>query len=199
MEYVKPLNETDPNAPYINGDASQDIEGSEVPAAAIEQPMREIVNAITFFLGTVETPAPASGEDLQQLRKAIEKAVSTAPYDIAFAAGRGSGGAGEDVAVQTYASAQLGHDVDLYGAVGKSGVVPTGADMEFDVEVNGVSIYETKPKILAGASVLTDGVLTSDPSPYGANEGDVVNFRVLAVGSIIAGQLVTFTLKGRGR
>jgi len=76
MEYVKPLNETDPDAPYIDGDASQDIEGSEVPAAAIEDPMREIVNAITFFLGTVENPLPASGEDLQQLRKAIQKAVA---------------------------------------------------------------------------------------------------------------------------
>ncbi len=76
MEYVKPLNETDPNAPYINGDASQDIEGSEVPAAAIEHTMREIVNTVTFFLGTVETPLPASGEDLQQLRKAIQQAVA---------------------------------------------------------------------------------------------------------------------------
>lgn len=76
MEYVKPLNEADANAPYIDGDASQDIEGSEVPAAAIEHTMREIVNAVTFFLGTVETPLPASGEDLQQLRKAIQQAVA---------------------------------------------------------------------------------------------------------------------------
>jgi len=76
MEYVKPLNETDPNAPYINGDASQDIEGSEVPAAAIEHTMREIDNAITYFLGTPENPLPASGEDLQQLRKAIQQAVA---------------------------------------------------------------------------------------------------------------------------
>lgn len=84
MEYVKPLNEADANAPYIDGDASQDIEGSEVPAAAIEQPMREIVNAITFFLGTVENPTPASNEDLQQLRKAIQKAVSDANLDALF-------------------------------------------------------------------------------------------------------------------
>ncbi|WP_417847010.1 hypothetical protein [Thalassospira povalilytica] len=84
MEYVKPLNETDPNAPYINGDASQDMEGSEVPAAAIEHTMREIVNAVTFFLGTVETPLPASGEDLQQLRKAIEKAVTDANADALY-------------------------------------------------------------------------------------------------------------------
>lgn len=76
MKYVKPLNETDPDAPYIDGDASQDIEGSEVPAAAIENPMREIVNTIEYYLGTVENPNPASGEDLQQLRKAIQQAVA---------------------------------------------------------------------------------------------------------------------------
>ncbi|HBS22719.1 MULTISPECIES: hypothetical protein [Thalassospira] len=75
MKYVKPLNETDPDAPYIDGDASQDIEGSEVPAAAIEDPMREIVNAITYFLGTTENPLPADDADLQQLRKAIQQAV----------------------------------------------------------------------------------------------------------------------------
>ena len=63
MEYVKPLNEADANAPYIDGDASQDIEGSEVPAAAIEQPMREVVNVIKHFLGD-EAP---NGEDLVEV------------------------------------------------------------------------------------------------------------------------------------
>tara|TARA_R110001583_G_scaffold191751_1_gene357452 strand:+ start:349 stop:936 length:588 start_codon:yes stop_codon:yes gene_type:complete len=195
MEYVKPLNEADANAPYIDGDASQDIEGSEVPAAAIEQPMREVVNVIKHFLGD-EAP---NGEDLTQLVQAISKASSTGPYDIAFAAGRGAGGAGEDVSVQTYASAQLARNTNLTGSVGKAGVVPTGSDVEFDIEVNGVSIYATKPKIVAGATDLTDGVLTTSPDPFEANAGDVINFKVLAVGSLVAGQLVTFTVKGAGR
>jgi hypothetical protein len=46
MIYTPPLGSTDPNAVYIDGDESTGTEGSIVPAAAIEHPMREIQNAI---------------------------------------------------------------------------------------------------------------------------------------------------------
>ena len=77
-QYWPPVNgdQQDPDRPYVNPNVANGVEGSIPPAEAIEQPMREIVNAIEYYLGTVENPNPASGEDLQQLRKAIQKAVA---------------------------------------------------------------------------------------------------------------------------
>jgi len=66
MRYQQPYGVTDPNAPYINGDPSIGRMGSIPPAAAFEQPMREIVNMITLSGGT---PTDA---DLQQLAKAVQ-------------------------------------------------------------------------------------------------------------------------------
>lgn len=78
MLFQPPVNGdiSNPDRPYVNPNPANGIEGSIPPAEAIEQPMREIVHTITYFLGTPENPLPASGEDLQQLRKAIQQAVA---------------------------------------------------------------------------------------------------------------------------
>ena len=47
MKYVQPYGITDPNASYINGDPSVARQGSIPPAAAFENPMRELVHIIT--------------------------------------------------------------------------------------------------------------------------------------------------------
>ena len=46
MKYAPPIGAAE-NAPYIDGNPAAGIEGSPVPAAAIEHPMREVVNLIT--------------------------------------------------------------------------------------------------------------------------------------------------------
>lgn len=77
MQYQPPVNGDilDPDRPYVNPNPAAGVKGSVPPAEAIEHPLREIVNAVNFFLGTVENPLPASEADLQQLRKAIQQAV----------------------------------------------------------------------------------------------------------------------------
>jgi hypothetical protein len=65
MEYVPPLGSVDPNAPYVDANPAAGLDGSAVPAAAIEQPMREIV-----FVETQAGLAPAEG-DTTQLYDAI--------------------------------------------------------------------------------------------------------------------------------
>ncbi len=65
MEYVPPIG-GDPGDPYINANPGGGIDGSIVPAEAIEHPMREIEEVIT---GAGLTPDP---EDLTQLRQALE-------------------------------------------------------------------------------------------------------------------------------
>jgi hypothetical protein len=65
VKYQAPYGESDPNAPYINGDPSIGREGSIPPAESIEHPQREIVNIINK-----STFAP-NASDLFQLTKAI--------------------------------------------------------------------------------------------------------------------------------
>ncbi|SOC28224.1 hypothetical protein [Thalassospira xiamenensis] len=80
MEYVNPIGKTG-GAPYVDGNPEADIEGDAVSAKAWEHCMREIVNTINYYLGTVEEPLPATEADLQQLRKAIEQAVTDGTSD----------------------------------------------------------------------------------------------------------------------
>jgi hypothetical protein len=63
MRYVQPWGISDPNASYINGDPSVARQGSIPPAAAFENPQRELVSVITN-----SQIVPDDG-DLQQVSK----------------------------------------------------------------------------------------------------------------------------------
>jgi hypothetical protein len=67
MEYEAPYGVTDPNASYINGDPSIGRQGSIPPAAAFENPQREIVNTIN------NAQLVPTDQDLQQLTRAIRE------------------------------------------------------------------------------------------------------------------------------
>lgn len=66
MRYQQPYGISDPNASYINGNPAAGIEGSIPPAAAFEQPQRELANFITL---SGFTPAD---NDLFQLAKSAQ-------------------------------------------------------------------------------------------------------------------------------
>lgn len=65
MRYNQPYGGST-NAPYVNGDPSAGIQGSVVPAEALEYPQRELVNLVTK---SAFTPDNA---DLTQLAKAVQ-------------------------------------------------------------------------------------------------------------------------------
>ena len=65
MKYQQPYGITDPNAPYINGDPSVGRQGSIPPAAAFEDPMRELVELIQ---SASLTP---TDQDLTQITQAV--------------------------------------------------------------------------------------------------------------------------------
>jgi hypothetical protein len=78
MKYVPPLG-ANPNDPYIDGNPALGIEGTIVPAKAIEHPQREIVNVIS---AAGITP----NETLtNQLLAAINTLVANAVAEIEFA------------------------------------------------------------------------------------------------------------------
>ena len=66
MQYNAPYGVADPNAPYVNGNPSVGVQGSIPPAASIEYPQREIVQAINDAL-----LANPTNSDLTQLSAAI--------------------------------------------------------------------------------------------------------------------------------
>lgn len=72
MDYVPPLGATDADAGYQDGNPAAGIEGSPVPAAAIEHPMREIMSVI---IGAGVTPSSTA---LSQLRLAIAAMIASA-------------------------------------------------------------------------------------------------------------------------
>lgn len=65
MKYNQPFGQSNPNAPYINGDPSVGRKGSIPPAEQMEYPQREVMNVIEAS-GQVGT-----NDDLFQLLKAI--------------------------------------------------------------------------------------------------------------------------------
>jgi hypothetical protein len=67
MRYQAPYGVSDTNASYINGNPAAGIEGSIPPAAAFEQPQREIVNVIQ------NSDLIPDDADLQQLLKSIRR------------------------------------------------------------------------------------------------------------------------------
>lgn len=72
MKYAPPYGSTNPAAGYVDGNPAAGVIGSPVPAAAVEHPMREIVNVIT---GAGLTP---SSTDLTQLRQAVQGLIAAA-------------------------------------------------------------------------------------------------------------------------
>lgn len=65
MDYNPPFDGTT-NDPYVNGDPTLGVGGSIIPAAAVEYPQRELVNA------QVDNGLTPTNADLHQLSKAIQ-------------------------------------------------------------------------------------------------------------------------------
>lgn len=75
MKYTPPIGGA-ANDPYVDANPATGVEGSSVPAAAIEHPQREIEAVIS---GAGITPAIG---DLTQLRQAIQKMITGSPVII---------------------------------------------------------------------------------------------------------------------
>jgi len=80
LKYSQPYGVSDPNASYTNGNPSTGTMGSIPPAAAIENPQREIVNTISST-GII---TPGDG-DLSQLAKAIQSGQLNFEHDTGTA------------------------------------------------------------------------------------------------------------------
>ncbi len=180
-----------PDQSYFDDDGSNP--GAIVMAKAVEEPQREIVNAITAAGLT-----PDAG-DLTQLYQAIQAIVAAGagdtPYDLPFMAGFAADGTGQDLAVQRIGATTLGRPVTFEAMIGDIGIAPVGAAVELDIHLNGASIYSSRPVVAVGALTVTPGVL----SVTEGNAGDLVEAFVSVVGSSVAGQALSFTQAAKVR
>ena len=188
MDWVDPL--ANPGAAGTFGDLFKDKDagsgtpGSVVPAQAFNDMQTELLNIIAGA-GLV----PAAG-DLQQLAKAL-------PADIGTYTGYGADFAVQDIVVGTFAVVRAARKLVILGEQVAVETAPTDANLIFDVEVNGTSIYTTRPQVADAATAGTAGTL--DAGEINIDAGDLIKFKVDQIGSTLPGQGATFTLKAGAR
>lgn len=138
-----------------------------------------------WFASNAGPAAPFGIGDLQNDAK---------PYDIPFVAGYDSTMMAEDVAVQTYGKVVLVRSITFEGVEAHAETGPVGKDLLFDVELNGTSIFGTKPMIVNGNN-REYGSHTFTTATAGA--GNTLTFKVTETGTTTPGAGITFTLKAR--
>lgn len=191
----------------------------DTSTAVASQPAQESPGTPGYFTKgnpSGGTPATVPGQDWfnsmqEEIIGAIEASGQTPdkaeqnqltlglPCDIAFMAGYGSDGAGEDVTVQVHGAVVLARAVRIFGEQMLAVTGPVDADLIVDVKKNGTSIYATLPEIADGATAGTAGDFTASAAYIDANAGDRIEFEVTQVGSTTAGQKLLFTLKAGAR
>lgn len=97
MKYNQPLDKPDdPNAPYLNGEPTFGVEGSIIPAEAVELPQRELVNMIVkngFTPNNGDTEQVARADQQNLLNYGVDFgtvnniAVTLDPAPITYSAG----------------------------------------------------------------------------------------------------------------
>jgi len=100
-------------------------------------------------------------------------------YDISFLAGWDSETLPLELVVQSYGEMIMGRTGMFDGEVGVMETAAVGADVICDVELNGTTIYTTKPTFSAGSTSMTSGTLNTS----GFSSGDKLTFRVIQIGS----------------
>lgn len=89
-------------------------------------------------------------------------------------------------------------DGTILGVSARAGTGPTGADLIFDVNKNGTTIFTTqanRPKIVAGSLSTASEVTNMDVTSFVA--GDYISIDIDQVGSTIAGADVTVVIRYR--
>lgn len=152
----------------------------------------------TYFLSAATAGAIVAVSPTDSIKVGLAKAAdilwvdidpmkASETYDFELKAGWGADGTGEDlVANQLIGVIYTKAVVTLADMVGAIEVAPTGADMTFDCQVDGLSVYTTLPKIVAGATSITPGVFAAGKDVVAA--GKIIKWIIPQIGSTIAGQ-----------
>ena len=100
-------------------------------------------------------------------------------YDISFLAGWDAETLPTELVVQAYGEMVMARTGVFDGEVGVMENAAVGADVICDIELNGYTIYSTRPTFADGSTSMTDGVLNT----AGFSSGDKLTFRVTQIGS----------------
>lgn len=152
-------------------------------------------NALTYVDGLIDRRLAGIKTYVRNTILSIYAAVHNPSYDIPWIAGYNNTLDGEDLAIQSYGLVLIPRSIEIQELSAKLGTASVGADVVFDVLKNGTSIWTTKPKFIDGSTVLTPGVLTS--TVISCVAGDILEFKVIQVGTTTKGQKLAISLKGR--
>ena len=133
------------------------------------------------------TPIPVANVEIADGSVTDDKIVSVSSskitggiaYDISFLAGFDGELLPTDLVVQKYGEMIMGRTGVFDGEVGAVETASIGADIICDVELNGTTIYSTKPTFSASSTSMTSGTLNTT----GFSSGDKLTFKVTQIGS----------------
>lgn len=124
-------------------------------------------------------------------------------YDMPFNAGWGGDGSGEDIAVQGIGAVLLQRDLQVLEVQGRLLSPSEGADVEIDIKRNGISIFEgeARPRFAEGETNLAAGtfLVSGLDNQTLWTAGDVIEAKVLSVGSTTPGQKMLITIVAKVR
>lgn len=156
MKYTPPLDAENPNAGYVNADPANGQEGSIIPAGALENPQREIINAIQ---AVGMTPVDANN----QLGTALYEAATNSDFCLEASGSTGSAYVLSGSGQTTYSRLTDGQRVRFIVAHANSGAAT----------INAYGTGAKQAKKYAGTSALSSGDLLA---------GAVVEFTYNATG-----------------
>ncbi|MBE0530408.1 MAG: hypothetical protein IH626_06230 [Rhodospirillales bacterium] len=191
-KFIQPLNAA-VDTPFWDGDPD---DGAPIPA--------EFFNKWQLWLLAIILAAglEPDGEDDDQLVDALNALIAAAltaakpGFDVPFLAGWANDFTGEDlVEGQVVARVMVLRDTVLQDFLVDLEVAGTGAAVIWDVTVDGVPAFTTKPEFADGSTVFVPGVF--DPEMVDVPAGSIVDILVYQVGTVIRGQKATGGLKGR--
>lgn len=144
MKYTPPLDAEDPNAGFVNADPANGQEGSIIPAGALENPQREIINAIQA-VGMTPTEANT------QLGTALYEAATKSDFCVEDTSSTGSAYVLNGSGQITYSNLTDGQRVRFIVANANGGAAT----------INAYGTGAKPAKKYAGTSALSSGDLLS--------------------------------------
>ena len=177
--------------PYIGQPPSTVISGSDIIDGTVDT-ADLAANAVTTVkiadLNVTEGKIAGGAVTLTKAANAVKA------YDFSFAMGYDADGAEIDLVVQEYGWLLLPRDITFEDVLGYAETAPTGANLIFDIRINGTTIFSTLPEIDAGSNADDNNHVFSTTT---ASSGDRISFHVTQIGSTVAGSGLMVAVKAR--
>jgi len=130
-----------------------------------------------------------AGTVVQQALTALDMAAVKTTFILAWSSGKGEAEEGDETTAFIW---KCPFDCRVISATGTAGVAPTGDSIDFEVEVNGGTMFSTKPTIAASSQ---EGTKQAPSGNFALTDTDTVKIWITQVGSTTPGENVALALE----